>query len=344
MSFAAMNTHPQTVALLQRSLERGRVAHAYLLTGASLDDASILARNLIKTLNCRNPVRQVPSQLPTDCCDACDECRRIDQDNHPDVTWVRPESKLRIITIDQMRDLMHTIHLKAMENGYKAGILVGADRLNTQAANAFLKTLEEPPHKSILILLSDDPGRILETILSRCLRLNLGGENSSLTNIAQQPWLKLFCEYAQAPTKNLLTRYQMLGVLVAHFSEIKGQIETNLSASSPLEKYDEAEASLRNKWETELNAAIESEYRHRRAESLAVIQNWLRDVWLETLGQSEARLCFPQFAAITRSVAQNLDPERAEDNINIIHKTRKLLESNVQEALTLEVCLLKLHF
>ena len=343
MSFAAMQTHPQTVALLQRSLERGRVAHAYLLTGASLDVASTLARNLVKTLNCQNPVRHGPDQAPVDCCDACKECRRIDQDNHPDVTWVRPESKLRIITIDQMRDLMHTIHLKAMENGYKAGILVGADRLNTQAANAFLKTLEEPPHKTLLILLSDEPGRILETILSRCLRLNLGGDHSLLENASQQAWLKNFCECAQVPAKNLLTRYKMLGVLVSHFAQIKSQIETNLSAGSPLEKYDEAETSLKQKWETELNAAIESEYRRRRAESLAIIQNWLRDVWLETLGQSDARLCLPQFAAITQSVAQHLDPERAEENINILQNTRKLLESNVQEALTLEVCLLKLH-
>lgn len=343
MSFAAMQNHPQTVALLQRSLERGRVAHAYLFTGASLEAASLLARNLVKTLNCQNPVRKGADQAAVDCCDACNECRRIDEDNHPDISWVRPESKLRIITIDQMRDLMHTIHLKAMENGYKAGILVGADRLNTQAANAFLKTLEEPPHKSILILLSDEPGRILETILSRCLRLNLGGDDSLLTQSGQQAWLKDFCECTQAPTKNLLTRYKMLGVLVGHFAEMKAQIETNLSAGSPLEKYDEAESSLKQKWETELNAAIESEYRRQRAESLAMIQNWLRDVWLETLGQSDARLCLPQFSGITRSVAQSLDSERAEDNINILQNTRKLLESNVQEALTLEVCLLKLH-
>jgi DNA polymerase-3 subunit delta' len=343
MSFAAMQNHPQTVALLQRSLQRGRVAHAYLLTGASLDDSATLARNLIKTLNCKNPVRQGPNQSPVDCCDACDECRRIDQDNHPDVTWVRPESKLRIITIDQMRDLMHAIHLKPMENGYKAGIVVGAERLNTQAANAFLKTLEEPPLKTLLILLSDEPGRIMETILSRCLRLNLGGENSLAANAAQQAWLTKFCEFAKTPKKNLLIRYQMLSVLVAHFAELKTQIETSFTSTSPLEKYDEAESSLKQKWETELNAAIEAEYRRRRAESLSMIQNWLRDVWLETLGQSDARLCLPHLNAITKSVAQHLDSERAEDNINIVQNTRKLLESNVQEALTLEVCLLKLH-
>lgn len=343
MSFGAMQNHPQTVALLQRSLERGRVGHAYLFTGSSLDNASAMARNLVKTLNCQNPVRKGPTQAAVDCCDVCNECRRIDEDNHPDISWVRPESKLRVITIDQMRDLMHTIHLKAMENGYKAGILVGADRLNTQAANAFLKTLEEPPQKSILILISDEPGRILETVLSRCLRLNLGGDNPALADGDQQVWLKNFCECAQTPSRNLLTRYKMLGVLVGHFAEIKAQIETNLSAGSPLEKYDEAEASMKQKWETELNAAIESEYRRQRAESLAIIQNWLRDVWLATMGQSEGRLCLPQFTVLTQSVAQNLDCERAEDNINIIQNTRKLLESNVQEALTLEVCLLKLH-
>jgi DNA polymerase III gamma/tau subunit len=66
--------------------------------------------------------------------------------------------------------------LKPSEAEYKVAVIVGADRLNTQAANAFLKTLEEPPRNSILILLTTDPQRILETILSRCLRLSFTGQ------------------------------------------------------------------------------------------------------------------------------------------------------------------------
>src|SRR5205085_11554436 len=87
----------------------------------------------------------------------------------------RPESKTRIITIEQMRDLMKLIHLKPTEAASKVAVLAAADRLNVQAANAFFKTLEEPPSRSIIVLLTVEPDRILETIQSRCLRLSFSG-------------------------------------------------------------------------------------------------------------------------------------------------------------------------
>src|SRR6185369_11087493 len=131
---------------------------------------------LAKTLNCEQPPRRGAGGLPSDSCDTCASCRLIDSGNHPDILWVRPESKLRVITIDQMRDLMQTVHLKPTQAAFKVAVIVAADRLNVPAANAFLKTLEEPPANSILILLTTEPQRVLETILSRCLRLNFAGE------------------------------------------------------------------------------------------------------------------------------------------------------------------------
>ena len=74
-------------------------------------------------------------------------CRKIDHETHADIHWARPESKSRVITVEQMRDLMQQIQLKPTEAEYKVTIIAGADRLNPQAANAFLKTLEEPPAK-----------------------------------------------------------------------------------------------------------------------------------------------------------------------------------------------------
>src|SRR5205823_2281869 len=141
------------VRLLQRSLERGRLGHAYLFSGDDLTELERIARTLAKVVNCEKPVRKPPHStltpdegegLPLDSCDRCVSCRKIDADNHPDISWVRPESKSRVIIIDQMRDLMQTIHLKPTVAQYKFGIIVAADRLNPQAANAFLKTLEEP--------------------------------------------------------------------------------------------------------------------------------------------------------------------------------------------------------
>src|SRR5439155_5355387 len=177
-------------------LERGRLGHAYLFSGPSMDELEVLARMLAQTLNCQQPPRRGASGMPLDCCDRCLSCRKINAENHPDVQWIRPESKTRIITIDQMRELIQAINLKPTEALCKVAVIVAADRLNVQAANAFLKTLEEPPPKSVLILLSTEPQRILETILSRCLRLNFAGGGGQLLQPELLNWLTAFSEMA----------------------------------------------------------------------------------------------------------------------------------------------------
>src|ERR1019366_1241991 len=166
MSFKDFPEQVQGVELLQRSLERGRLAHAYLFTGTHVDELEGIARALAKTLNCLKPVRK--NGVAVDSCDRCVNCQKVAGDIHADVHWIRAESKSRIITVEQMRDLMQQINLKPTDAEYKVAVIVGADRLNVQAANAFLKTLEEPPARSVLILLSTEPQRLLETILSRC--------------------------------------------------------------------------------------------------------------------------------------------------------------------------------
>src|SRR5205085_11375845 len=169
-------------------------------------------------VNCQKPARTNAAGLPLDSCDACESCRKIESFNHPDISWVRPESKSRVITIEQMRDLMQTVHLKPTSAQYKFGMIVGADRLNVQAANAFLKTLEEPPANSILVLLSTEPQRILETILSRCLRLNFAGEAVPHSPEVLE-WMTEFSEMASAEQKSLLARYRLLSVLLKRLNE-----------------------------------------------------------------------------------------------------------------------------
>src|SRR5579872_255156 len=102
------------MSLLQRSLERDRLAHAYLFTGNSLEELEGAARKLAKALNCLSPPVWSPESAPLASCGACDACRRIEQFNHPDVLWVRPESKSRVITMDQMRELLQTVSLKPL--------------------------------------------------------------------------------------------------------------------------------------------------------------------------------------------------------------------------------------
>jgi DNA polymerase III subunit delta' len=341
MAFKNVPTQTQGVQLLQRSLARGRLGHAYLFTGEQLDDLELLARTLAKTLNCQNPVNI--DGKATDCCDVCLTCRKIDSETHVDTHWARPESKSRIITVEQMRDLMQQIQLKPTEAGYKVTIIAGADRLNTQAGNAFLKTLEEPPVKSILILLSTEPSRILETILSRCLRLNFSGDGTHPLDAAEAEWLGHFGALAVDGQKSLLGRYRLLDALLQKLAEVRSRVDESLTARSPLEKYDEVEKDLREKWEKELAAGIEAEYRRHRTDLLLLVQWWLRDVWLHTLTAGRDLLKFPDISG-AETVARRINPRQALENLQTLDQTQRLLHSNVQEALALEVGMLKLHF
>ncbi|MCX6928045.1 MAG: DNA polymerase III subunit [Verrucomicrobia bacterium] len=382
MAFKDFPEQQQGVKLLQRSLERGRLAHAYLFTGHHLDLLEGLTRTLAKTLNCLQPLMQ--AGLAIDCCDRCLSCQKIEHGNHADVFWVRPESKSRVIKIGQIvhrddsppRVLLDAVNLKPTESRYKIGVIVAADRMHDSAANAFLKTLEEPPRQSVLILLTTEPQRLLETILSRCLRLNFAAEGPRQLAPAQLEWLTEFSEMAARDQKSLLGRYRLMDVLLRKLNAVRTNIEETLAARSPLEKYEDAEDKLRDKWEEELKAAVEAEYRRQRADFLLALHWWLRDVWLLTLGEVQglesnlqspepevgasaagsdpinhqlsiidsptSLLAFPQLAGANR-VAQRISPKAAMENLRIMEQLQRWLGTNAQEALALEVGLLRLQ-
>jgi DNA polymerase-3 subunit delta' len=389
MAFQDFPEQAQGVELLQRSLERGRLAHGYLFTGHQLGPLEGLARTLAKTLNCLHPVKR--GGVAVDCCDRCLNCRKVEHDNHADVFWVRPESKSRQIKIGQIvhredsppRVLLDSVNLKPTESQYKFGVIVAADRMTDQAANAFLKTLEEPPPRSVLILLTTEPQRLLETILSRCLRLNFAGEGPQQLASAQMAWLATFSEMAAADQKSLLGRYRLMDVLLRKLNEVRASIDETLTARSPLEKYEDAEEALRDKWGEELKAAVEAEYRRQRADFLLALQWWLRDVWLQTLrevqsleskvqsqesiaqsprseaeeGAGEPRTINHRLSTIhspeallafpklvgTKRVAERITPQAAMENLRIMEQLQRWMHTNAQEGLALEVGLLKLH-
>ena len=348
MSFKDFPDQAQGVELIQRSLKRGRLGHAYLFNGLRLDELEGLARTLAKTLNCQKPMKA--DGVVVDCCDECLSCRKIDHDNHADVFWVRAQSTMREIRIRQItrrkesppRVLLEVVNLKPSESEFKICVIVGADRMNEEAANAFLKTLEEPPGKSVLILLSIEPQRILETILSRCLRLNFAGEGRARFDATQLEWLASFSVIAAGEQKSLLGRYRLMDVLLQKLREMKTHVEESVEERSPLEQYPDMEKELRDKWDKEKDAAVEAEYRRQRAELLLLVQWWLRDVWLQSMAAGQELLNFPDLTG-TRQVATRLSPERARQNLQVLEQTQRLLHTNVQEALALEVGLLKLQ-
>lgn len=342
MALAEISRDNDSVRLLQRSLERGRLGHAYLFSGLDLGDLDRVARALAKTLVCEQPPRSGECGLPTDSCDCCLACRKVDEETHPDVIWVRPESKSRVVTVDQMRDLMQTIHLKPTQAPFKVAIIVSAERLNVQAANAFLKTLEEPPADSIILLLTTEPQRILETIVSRCLRLNFATGTAHHHTPAFVEWLRQFAGVAAGEQRSLLNRYQLLSTVLNRLAETKARVTETLGKRSPLERYDDLEPKVRDRFEAELDAAIEAEYRRERTELLAGLEWWFRDVWLHTQDLVKSGVSFPELADATRAVASRIRSKDALANIQTIERTQQLLATNVQEALALEVAFLKL--
>ena len=106
-------------------------------------------------------------------CGQCVACRRVANLQHPDVNWVRPQEESRQIRIEQVRELSAELALTSHGGGYKVGLIAPADALNRFAANALLKTLEEPPARTLLILVATEPSRLPPTVLSRCQRIRL---------------------------------------------------------------------------------------------------------------------------------------------------------------------------
>ena len=169
MSFTDLIGHGRAVGLLKAMLLRNRLPHAVLITGPSGVGKRTLALALAQAANCAAEVQERP-------CGVCGPCGKIARGVHPDVSRIEPEGRLRVTKIDSIRDLRRQIAYKPYEGRTKVYIVEEAERMQVQgdsAANALLKTLEEPPPSSLLILTALREADLLPTIVSRCLRLNL---------------------------------------------------------------------------------------------------------------------------------------------------------------------------
>ena len=162
----------RVVSLIQRSLEREALAHAYLFAGPSHVGKMTLALNLAQAVNC-------DAEEPP--CGVCDSCQKILAAKHADVQIISlasdassTEAKTRTeIGIEQIRQLQHSSSLPPFEGKYKLFIIDGVEFLSIEAANCLLKTLEEPVGKVMFILLTTDDSLIPATVISRCQRLEL---------------------------------------------------------------------------------------------------------------------------------------------------------------------------
>ena len=144
-----------------------RLAHGLLIHEDPGAGGLELARWIAQRVNC-----SVPARAP---CGECQDCRWVAADQHPDVTRLSPEDESTQILIGQVRDLSAELSLTAHGRGYKVAIVAPAEAMNHFAANALLKTLEEPPARTLVLLVTSQPSRLLPTLRSRCSRLRLAG-------------------------------------------------------------------------------------------------------------------------------------------------------------------------
>lgn len=192
------------VKILKTHESKERLAHAYLLTGEKSAGKEDLAMAFAKALNCES------GHLYEDC--ACGSCHKIETGQHPDVKWAGMEEKTRSIKIEEMRDWVGQASLKPYEGKYKVFILANADKLTADASNAILKTLEEPPPRTVFILTTESRFAVLETILSRCFEIRLkpgtteAAENA-VTDLSRQmggrPWTDFLDDFSGKPREDV---------------------------------------------------------------------------------------------------------------------------------------------
>lgn len=177
MSFARVRGQSGAAAQMAAALKGGRLAHAYLLTGPEGVGKRTLARELARAALCET------GRKTGDACDRCPDCRAVDSGNSPDLSVLaversegefRPiEPSDREIKVASIRLLQRELMLKGPSGRTRAWLVPGAERMNEEAANALLKTLEEPPPGRLLILTSARPEALLPTVLSRVARVRL---------------------------------------------------------------------------------------------------------------------------------------------------------------------------
>ncbi|MCW8858373.1 MAG: DNA polymerase III subunit delta' [Deltaproteobacteria bacterium] len=159
MTFATITGHEQQKNILRRALSKNRIAHAYLFEGPDGIGKRLMALAFARALLC----------LKSTGCGDCPACRKVDHNNHPDVHLLDAEETT--IKIDQVRSLQQELSLRPLEGKDKICLIDGAEQLTPGAANALLKTLEEPQPNTLIILLTSHPEKLLPTICSRCQRL-----------------------------------------------------------------------------------------------------------------------------------------------------------------------------
>ena len=323
--------------LIASARERGRLAHAFLISGANGAGKEQLAARIIQLVSGMAAGggfdlfgEPVVVAVPP-----------LDELESGWIRVVRPRMKSRRIGVEEIRNLEHTLQLAAPGGACKVGVITEADRMNDQAANAFLKTLEEPPNNTLLLLLTSNPQRLLPTILSRCVRIPLLGGRPLLEDGGGE----LVGALNHAATRGFGTpvaAMHLKATFATFLSRCREAADETAKAAEKEETaaYRDATDGTWLKGREEFHkAAAEAEYLDGRNRLFDVLMAWMAD--LLRLKVKSGGLDFPDSAPALQRIVDAQSETRLLQRLDALDSLRRTLETNAFEPLAIEVGFLK---
>ena len=303
---------------LQQSLRDGRLPHALLFSGVQGVGKARLARQLAASLLCEQP------QATGLACGKCRQCQLLAAGNHPDLRMLVPEQGKTQIGIDAVRELVAGNTLSVGEGAYRVFVIDPADSMGMAAANALLKTLEEPIEGTLIILLSAKADRLAVTIRSRCqcLRFSLPSEQDAMA------WIEDKVRVLPGQAAQLLRLANGAPLRVPALVE-KGELERHTRLLDDFVAIASGQASAVLVSETWLKE-------HELPSLLLYLNSWLTAIIHQKMAcQSEQ--AFP----LLQSWSERLDLKLAYQLLDQLHETQRMSINNLNPQLALESILLE---
>ncbi len=311
---------------MRNVLATGKVSHAYIINGEKSSGKEYIARVFAMALQCERG--------ETEPCQECHSCKQALSNNHPDIIRVAHE-KPNTISVDDIRaQVNNDVAIKPYSSPRKVYIINEAEKMTVQAQNALLKTLEEPPEYTVILLLTANVNFLLPTIQSRCVVLNM-------KPVADELVKKFLMHQMEVPDYKA-------DICVAFARGNIGKAKA-LASSEDFENVKaEALALLKYVREMELNemiAAIKkiTEYKLEINDYLDIIAIWYRDVLLFKATNDVNHLVFREEIQALRKTAQHSSYEGIETIIEALGKAKKRLDANVNFELTMELLMLTIQ-